>query len=353
MYYSENYQLADYKFKAKLLTPLHIGNGNFLNPNSDLLEYKGGSYLIRDEYNFTSHSNPEYIDEFINSAGNLYIPGSSIKGTIKTAYLNYWLNSNHGKKAFKTFLDEMIKIGEDRELSKKRKVKIIESGGSQGKNEFSGFKKLILEPCFGDQKKFKFWNNLIIHDSERLINIKRGIIEVERYYLNHLKTGIPTYHESIIENETFDINIKYKIAIGNDSLVDDFLKDFDGFRKKVNDFALDLIEYELNLLETDDIVTEHISNYIEFIEKLYDTINNDKNSLYLRLGSGKMLFYQIIASALYYFETKNQEWLEEVWTTYMKYLSDFENEDIELFPKTRVLTHANQLPMGWVKFERL
>lgn len=118
------------KVKIQTLTPIHIGSGNFLKNNSDFVEYKAGedsylsvidpkkildliglerindwvsvierqgdtkdfmkshprSYALRTITNFASVRREDTLKECLHDGmGKPYIPGSSIKGAIRTA----------------------------------------------------------------------------------------------------------------------------------------------------------------------------------------------------------------------------------------------------------------------------
>lgn len=360
-----NFKKAIYKLNLTNITPLHIGNGKFLHPNSELLELKGRELAIKNTA-YVSNDTPQEISEFINTHGKVFIPGSSIKGAFRSAYLHHWLETGFGKKQLKKWLNEVLRIVEQYndlpDDRKKRQLKKtlanIERGYRRGgETIYYGFENLIENPCFGSRKDYGKWNNLRLRDSNSK-DQSTAIYELKRYYLQSEHVAIPTFVEALIPNQKFEVILHYvkdNDTINNNivgSKLNQVFKNTDTITSHFNRHSLALINYELKVLDYDDVENDYIKAYEDTLKQIKQEIETNTNAFYFRLGAGKLQFYQTVAIAIYNIDTDDEDWNGEVWGAYLDYVSKFkEFEADELFPKTRVLTMDGKLPLGWIKVE--
>jgi len=354
-----------YNLEISTITPIHIGNGNLLRPDSKLLEFKENNYKIINPA-FVSNDIPQEISEFIHTNGKSFFPGSSIKGAFKSAYLYYWLTKdNFGKRKLNTWIKELNSISSDGKLNNYIKKKFIEKGDNikENKNKkYFGFDNIIIRNCFGESianargkyNKFFLWNNLRLLDSD--IDVKqRAIYELRRFYIESEYNGIPTFLECIKPEETFETQLQYINANEKDFIflsknLNKIFTDKNKIKKLINEYSLALIEYEINTLNDPDIdYNTDLDNYKNFLNNLKETIEGDSNdTLYLRIGAGKMQYYQNIAIALYNLPGTYEN--DDAWYNYKSFLVNFENDTNDfLYPKTRALTYIEKLPIGWIK----
>lgn len=333
-----------YKFTLETVSPLHIGNGNFVSSKSHLLDDEA---KIIDQRQVTKAS-PLEINEHVNSNSKLFVPGSSLKGAFRTAILYYWLkNNNEGKKSLKKWLEDINTIIDDRTVPFYKKPNKIHKQ----------FYWTIEKECFGDYKM----GSLKITDSNLIEDDKSLIYELKRYWLTSDYTGIPTFNECIIPNtETvfrLSANYSFKITDSEDkiynSIVEEHFSTNENIIKLVNNHSLALVDFELSIFENENIVNDDLNNYLDMLKVLQKKIISDNQTAYIRLGAGKMQFHQTVALALLNFEAddkKGRTWFDNRWENYIRYVQNFKEREIELpYPKTRALTIKEQLPLGWVK----
>jgi CRISPR/Cas system CSM-associated protein Csm5 (group 7 of RAMP superfamily) len=123
----------------------------------------------------------------------------------------------------------------------------------------------------------------------------------------------------------------------------------EAFFKLVNRFSLDVISYEEALADYKGVQSHTLRSYFDTVNELKENIQNYGNTKgYLRLGFGKMQFYQTIALTL--FKQKGSNEYNEHWIKYLRYCNGNIDETIPaIFPSTRFLTTLGQQPLGWVE----
>ena len=348
--------MKTYNFNAKIITPVHIGSGNFLSPDSPLLEYKNGKFVIKNT-TYVSNDDPEFIMEHIHTNGRAFIPGSSIKGALRTAYLYKFLKSPFGKKQLIKWLKKLQTVlrNVDEDSSKDEKKKA-------DKAIMKAYNDLIDSKCFGEAKDYKLWNNLKINDSKPFPDGSTAVYETRRFFLESGKDGIPVFLEALLPTQTFDFKIKYepydnKYAgfhiIGRN--MDDAFGDKARLKRLINDFIRDLVQYERKVLDYDEVsIHDVFDEYRNFLDEISEGLNNGYS--YLRLGQGKMIYYQTIGMAIYNMkpeENFDEETITNAWYDYLYFLrkfKDFGENEPDFFPKTRKLTYKPyNIPLGWIK----
>ncbi len=88
--------------------------------------------------------------------------------------------------------------------------------------------------------------------------------------------------------------------------------------------------------------------YREKLEEIKEKIEISENrKAYMRLGFGKMQFYQTIALSIFKklgSDEKNHDWVQ-----YLRYCNDLSEEISAVSPVTRVLTTSGLKPLGWIE----
>ncbi len=359
-----------FKIKATVITPVSIGNGHQLSPYKDYFIKDGfvhyidtnklGQLLAEDEelmdeyvegvanmegnrskfdiYSFIKNNlkvNPKeitkrtlfylgektnrklYIQEITKAPiGYPYLPGSSIKGALKTAYLfEYLINDSQGRAIAIKLLKNPKHTSDIEQKLKEFEFAVSDSG------------------AFND-------DNLICIYDQRL-HVKKG---------NYI---IPTYREAIdIKGSSeFCINSTYK---------------WDSFRQMVNHYAISGLETEKGIMidaDENERIDLGIYNHLyDFYEKMIDDINKNQKDVFLRVGFGKGFYMNSIAEAIF-----NQDRTDEK-KEFKKYLKsigygkaynsragrvvDYEL-DPYLFPITRNINTKSVRPLGWIKLEKI
>lgn len=254
---------------------------------------------------------PKELNAIIKNASNNrpYIPGSSLKGAIKTAFLYDWLKKENNPWC-KNFLNNQG----DKDLKKEL------------------------------DNQLKYYE-LSVQDSDALPIGK--VIENKRL---NLKTGdktIPTTWESIDKNlscETEITNIRKKIT------EDQYQKfSWEETCRIINRYTLHQNYIELDLLENigeRNIDSDIYTNIFNFCDDLNEKIENATDTAYLRLGNGKGFFFNSVGLALYDADGNGkQKFLKHLKKEYKKVKNPDE------FPITRVIEFSENMPLGWVKLE--
>ncbi|PLB85962.1 type III-A CRISPR-associated RAMP protein Csm5 [Dysgonamonadaceae bacterium] len=379
-----------YQVKITTLTPVCIGDGQKLSPFSDY-KLKGDKliYLNQEVIKKAIEKQPNLIDDYVRgiisgmdntgskfdiesflynwakldlssltlkeidstaqAKGNKslntilkqagkypYIPGSSLKGAIKTALLYHWLTEgkNNWRKEYLDLFDENKKLT----------------------SEFKG-KKKNLEDNFDNQlKKYEF----SVIDSDIFPEESIKAIDTKRLHLKKGNLIIPQTWEAIKENHSTTILISsVKTDRGE-------LLNWNQICKVINLYSQNSSDQEWEIFDhccrkNEKLNDDLYDSLLAFYETMEEKINNaDPTTCYLKLGSGKGYYFNSIGLALYdadktddkelfinflrtngfgkIFDKKNRQW------------KDFDLHANE-FPLTRFIDLKTNEPLGWIRME--
>lgn len=263
------------------------------------------------------------VQEHIKTSDKLYIPGSSIKGAIRTAIFYDLLNE-----------EDMDKIGRD--ISSNRRNNSFLSDGLLKKHFTSGF---------GNDAQYNIFRFMQIADTTttNLPRIEQVLAVMatddrrkNQFYSRHGKV-VKSYLETIGANKnfksslttTFDSNIYRKLKLEDKSEILDlnYLKDV------LFKFSQDLIYYEMDFADKYDI---------DYLSKFYETLNkkNTVDAPLLKIGAGSGLMATSIAMKLKEYDP----------TSFDRVRKSFKRSYEFEFPKSRKVTKQGK-PFGWVKLE--
>ncbi len=260
------------------------------------------------------------IKTIMKSAGKPYLPGSSIKGAIKTALLYDWLiEANAGKN----FLNNLCSNLKSRNFDKYGFLSDIEKHIRQ----FA-----LKENTNGFVRTFR------VSDTNTLPIDKVEVIKTHRLHLtNSEKQGnIPIVTEAIMEGNEFELELTDQGIINDPELLFDAVSIFN---QSVLWFEWDLLDQKIAI---DNKNKKTLSSYYEKINKL---IEKETDKMYLRVGSGKSNFNNSIGLAVY----KNDE------DSYkkMRKILRIGEEDSKYFPLTRSVIVDDKSQLGWVEISKI
>ncbi|MBA5851160.1 type III-A CRISPR-associated RAMP protein Csm5 [Clostridium sp. cel8] len=305
------------KFKIKVLSPVHIKSGNTISPYADFI-YDNNCLLymhneklwkdisknetILDEYvqvvkNRDTNSKEKYtlndflkrnginiekyvfqkvncnsdiksmeVSEIIKTSGRPYIPGSSIKGAIRTAILYNYLKLNGFD------FDKLVDIS-----AKKNKKNIY-----VGEDVMRKGKKNIQS----DIMKFLQVSDTNCADIEDIsVNLEYGVDYINVKRSNKLSTKMPTAMESINKGTVFQFNIK---CVKENK----FFNDEEDVLKTIRKFYKDNIKRHIKVMEesSEEIFSNIISKYKEYLNAI------DDGKCILRIGSSKNFYDNTICN---------------------------------------------------------
>lgn len=358
------------KIQLTTATPLHIGNGRSLSPYTDYVVGDDGKvYLIdsqklneklavvgdeaidefviqimgsqrsREVYSlktflekykidyrqiakFTWETNASIrnlaIQETIKSVSKPYVPGSSIKGAIRTALL-YFHRIEEGYSLEAAMKDIFGRRGVQR--------------SPNGEDIFGAYSKDVLK-------------HLHVSDTTQLPSDEVDLVKTVRYNLAQNEADVPITKEVIPENKTLQFRLQSK-AEHRHHLPPRFkylIRDegHSGERKilnLVNQFYMQLLKKELAVLKQFQV--QQMEPVLRLYERLYRTAERyeqKKNGALIRLGSGKTFLDNTIISL---FSREDRE----------KLLNKMKVGGRHLFPKTRAVIDNGSLyesVLGWI-----
>ncbi|QTA38789.1 type III-A CRISPR-associated RAMP protein Csm5 [Thermosipho ferrireducens] len=341
-------KIKKYKYELEIITPLAICSGeviqsfevikdgnsayvldfqklmsqeeNFLNYLIEYPEILESSEEIKkvlrffnvDYSKYIKHSLKGYlprnlrINEFVKTAGRPYIPGSSLKGAIRT------------------FLIKGTKYTE------KYSVKLFKT--SYGKSKF--FDDTVDRELFGTPNESPF-RMLKIFDSETIDvkNLKVKMIEVVK--LNENKKSIPLYYEVLDKG----IKLRGEIVIDYRFMNSNFIKNseiLDNFVERLKKGYEDYVDHELSILERYKVLP-----LLKFYKYL-SSIKLSENQFLVQLGASTGFYSKTLVKSM---DSKSIGNLKKILGNRGRKIS------VKLFPKTRrVIKEGNYwIPLGWAK----
>lgn len=349
----------------EVLSPIHIGIGEILSPYSDYI-YKNGfvHYInqevlasdledredgeqILDQYvefiktNFHQPGRYKLIDFFeehsldiekyskkhipvtgvLNSeeiqrtmiTGNVpYIPGSTLKGAIRTCIL-YGHLKEEGYK-----LQDLLNV---------KKTYI-------GQNIFGYYDKDMLK-------------YLHISDTIPLSVESLQILKTVRWDLLKDVSTIPIVREVIPINSRYEIQIQSK-GTAQDRIQQNFSYLYKGneadILTKINDFYFDVLQEEINVLTSYGRKEfEHVLSFYRDLQKECLELKERKNGAILRVGAGKAFFENTVSLCL---DTSDRQQI----------LKRVKGGNSKVFPKTRTVIIEREVivgVLGWVRLQAI
>lgn len=211
-------------------------------------------------------------EQLIDGMGNPYIPGSSIKGAIRSAVFEYLINENY------------------KEIRQSDITKFI-----RGREKITG--EALEQKIFGKDPNTDFFRFLLVGDA---IFAKESLVGLGVNSLNIKKNGVISDDTKYLLTEAIDLEKRssFRLKINNDLLQKNVQRDFIDSKKAkslssidnlltiINDHTLKLIEEEKNLWEQhaqSDDANEYLTSIIEMHEKVS---NCKSNECVLRVGYG-------------------------------------------------------------------
>lgn len=405
-----------YNLEIEVLTPVSIGSdsGSTLSPLSDYWTYDNTAYMVDhkkleqalieagpdilsryialindassvNKNNFLYHfikkelkdepknyisktipivgkGNAVEIRTCIQERGQFLIPGSTIKGAVKSAMLYNWLMRNEHEDDMIDLLNDLEFLYDDSEKNlSKEEVKEEER---RIKTFIDDFLYRFLEKM--NKKKRPNFSLLKVTDAY-LEKASPAWIHTLRYPLKYKKdktgkrikeeekTNIPVFLEAIQAGGTSSFSVDFeetvKIKNNNPHLTKYFNENgMDELFKDINRYSIANLEYEQSCVER----RNELSNYLKELESLKNYVSQaGKNTAFIPLGFGKTNFYQSIGLALYNWinilkEDGDEDVLNFAFESYLR-LFKIGKEGQKQLPTTRTLITVNQQPLGWVK----
>lgn len=294
------------------------------------------------------------ITQIVKNGNDPYLPGSSIKGALRTPLLYHWLLSQDGNPFLQSYADSVSKFRQLRDTWMKMK-----KGG--GKVDFREVKSLEAEikkqnraifnedDLFGTLRDGPEARHLRVRDSSCLTadnDLEIQALKRIRLVAGLGKSTIPQIMEAIPAGKTL---------ISEISIVPDFRRDglrfmnsasYDGFFSIINTFSMACIENEvlelgqaLSANEKPDHFKE-IEKLLSFYLSLKEKIEN--GAVFLRLGFGKTVNDNSLLLAFLNGLRRKAAW-HDLRAAFHKMF-----RETGMYPVTRLITPGAE-PMGWVE----
>lgn len=338
-----------YSNKIKHLINLHPNRQAAVDYEKDVI--RG---VFREEpKNFISHvldakglhkDSKIQIKTIIKTAGKPYIPGSSIKGAIKTALLyDYLTEKIAGKQLIDDTINKLNYLKTRNKDACKRFSDDLEDKISEILMKFSKIRitHSNLTKLTKD-KQIQCVSFMKISDTNPTNLNNTSVYKSFRLHLtkDNGKNNIPIVTEAINPNVEFEIDVN--LSKNNDyniSLTDLF--------DLVSIFNQEVLDYEETLLKDSKIEGKLKEELLAYYDDMHIVIGNNEDKMYLRLGSGKSNFNQSIGLAIF---NKDKDAFQEYREIYK--LGEKNGEMVKTFPITRSVLNYNNTQLGWVEISK-
>jgi CRISPR type III-A-associated RAMP protein Csm5 len=268
--------------------------------------------------NYKSHKNSQ-LRMTVRQNGLQYLPGSSIKGAIKTVlFYNYLLKNPD-------ILNEWLDIIEN--CSKRREY--LSEWKETIEKEFNQF--------FKNEKSD--YNLLRIADTVAFDKSHESIWETARFHLYRSNDEMVTWlSEGITIDTPFELSVTIIPEFYSQFLQFLNSRELDSLFSMINKFSRDQLQLEIK-----EIQGSHLSNDVKriILEKLNGLLQyteNDKQTI-IRVGAGKSFFYNTICALL-----------DKVHFEKLRTLVGIGKKDETLFPLSRTFTTDYEC-FGWILLE--
>lgn len=268
--------------------------------------------IVRKSIEFQGNSNAKLpINEAMKTpTGRPYIPGSSLKGAIKTALVYTDLEkTDYGNKWKVDFFRQLERI----HFNRYPKESFFRT---QLKNQLNELENKLKHKAEIQNKQTNLIERLTVSDSTTLEHDNLSVIDLER-------TKIPVRREALKVGSNFQFEINSPID------------DWSLFQEKLNRFA-----------SIADKSKEKLYNLIE------NSFDNQTDEAYLAIGFGKGVYLNSILVSLKDFAYDKEK--ESLFENYLSVLfPKSRNLDIDSFPITEFRTFNKNQALGWIKLERI
>lgn len=303
--------------------------------DGDVLAFKKGPILRA-----FGLETPTEIGTIVKDVRQPYIPGSTIKGALKTALLYNWMLQGATGNTPELKFKEVLKTARNRKFVTD-KYEALEQQlfgdvkAAQQQNLPLDFSRLKVQDAFGiSEKKLAVYNTRRLRT--RLSERSAGNIDA---VTEAIDSGAHASFDLLIARNSLERFATEALQFLNTETA------FSGLCSAINRFSLDFLEWDERQINNirDDKLRGTFAGYMQFLYDLKTKIAQaGDHTAYLRLGSGKTYFNNSIGMTI-----ENNGLLFET----MRKLLKMGTEGQKIFPVTRRVTLPEHLPMGWVKLE--
>ena len=312
------YSILDQKDKDIFLEYLEI-------PNFRLEDFLKGKDIPISELKLYSlkynGSAPYEITEHIKTGFNGFVPGSSLKGAIRTAILIAFMDDNEVKKIGKIF--KINNFRQRNDMIKDFVDKFLSSGGK--KSSYSDLMRFVQISDFIPVKDLCVYNIQSLEAEGNKWKWYRRNGRVVQTYLETIMAG-----ERLEGDIHFTYNEQMHKSLGLRGKED--IIDIIEIKRLIKSFSNAIINHEIGFSKR-----YKIDFLLEFYEKLKKI--NTEDSPVIKLGQGSGYLATTIGLAL----KNNPDVFEEVRKSLRGRSYSFE------FPKTRRIVMEEKMPLGWCR----
>ena|GEM_PF-931118 len=302
------------------------------------------------------------ITPIAKSAGQPYLPGSSIKGAIRTAILYYWLIKRKDDKT-SPLLKNLQNLLKEIDKIKARNPNFRRMSFSDRKELQELERKIFPEELllgsfrskFGpDGRRIRLTDSNILDTPPEVHYLRRIRLtpaperQPSKYGSNNSKSEIPIIREAMQPQHSLEATLTVLPGFDSPELRYWEKDDANGLLKVLNEFTMACLENELfELKRADDPkFRSECQHLLDFYTNLLNRA--EAGETFLRLGFGKTIYDNSLSLSM----LNGIENEDESFDAFDLFRFNFwkVGRSIGRYPATRTVTQDGR-PMGWVKVE--
>jgi CRISPR-associated protein Csm5 len=290
-----------------------------------------------------SHDNPVEIAQIVKTKNHAYIPGSSVKGAIRTYILYDWMKEHLSiTEEFINELDRVYSEYQNQIRIQPNEIRRIKRKLCKDTDRW--FKTNIEDVCFKEGKNDESFLMQFLSISDTINNTKTkwAVYQTERVHLRNGDKVLSTPREAILVNNIFEIEIK---RITTQHRPESYnLPTIDKLWTIINTLNHDLITHELDIWEGCEHNFEgsyYAVEIIDFYKHLLEDLKKGKR--FICIGFGKTYYLNSIGLLI---KQKSPEAFKK-----LRELYSMEKEGQKFFPVTRTVCFDGVafVPVGWIE----
>lgn len=295
------------------------------------------------------------ISPTISTRGFAFLPGSSLKGAMRTAILYHWLCSDDGRKNLKQsfrHIERLKSVNEKRRQTNRRDFRRNRELDREMDrilrdvfNEEELFGKITESDAkwirVGDSKPITDPKGVEVYLAER----KRLLPQNSRF--KRKESSIPQPRQAIKTGQHLSAALSILPSFSNSHL--SYLKDRKKLITGINHLAEDTIDneiYQLSMVLSERGEYERrAEKMIEFYETVLLPVAKSEDRILLRVGQGKTIYDNSLLLSLVYGDAEQKE--SEHYFRILREALFGLKEDKSIFPITRTVAPGDDV-FGWV-----
>ena len=309
--------------------------------------------FISETFNVEGKGDATELKTCIKEKGILLIPGSTMKGAIKSAMLYNWLMQDKQEKIIAKILNDLKLLYNSADNESRKEIKKEKSISTKIANLLDQFLEKMDKDNRLNFSLFKIEDAYFENEIPIWIHTLRYPLKYKENKEEE-KKEIPIFLEAIQKGAKSSFSIEFESNQADCNLTE-YFKDSGIYTlvKHINRYSKENLQYEQTCVQRKNELVGYL-NELYSLEEQID--QSDENAAFIPVGFGKTNFYQSIGLALWNWINRlkkdEDDYLKNAFENYLRLFKigrKIDNTWQKQMPLTRILSEYNQQPLGWIK----